>query len=207
MTPWCKLGHWRRSQRFRNKRNNKLGVASKSIIMHNQNLSAMMKTVAGILLTFVILSSCKKSSTSTSSGGGTITATIDGTQMTFNTILIVKDTAFMGAYALTMSGATSASSSATELSLTVDGTSPITTGTYNFGPSGTTTDLPALAYSQGSSLLYEEDITGAHENSIVITSLSKTNVQGTFSGTLTLMLGSGPQTKTVTNGKFNVNFK
>lgn len=167
-----------------------------------------MKLVAGALLTFIVLSSCKKSSTnSTTPGGGTITATIDGTAMTFNSILIAKDTSYLGAYALTISGISSLSGSAPELSLTVDGTSPVTAGTYTLSSSSNTTDLPAMSYSQGSTLVYEEDITGAQTSTIVITSLSKTNVQGTFSGTLTLMLGSGPQTKTVTNGKFNVNFK
>jgi hypothetical protein len=177
--------------------------------MFNQNLSAMTKLVAGILLSaIVILSSCKKSnSNSSTSGGGTITATIDGVQTTFNNILITKDTAYLGAYILTFAGATSLTSSSPELSLTVDGTSPITTGTYSLGSSGNTADLPGISYAQGSSLVYGNDITGVYSSSIVITSLSKTNVQGTFSGTLTLTLGSGANTKTVTDGKFNVNFK
>jgi hypothetical protein len=161
-----------------------------------------------LLLTLFFLASCKKSSTSsTTSGGGTITATVDGTQMTFNNILIAKDTSFSGAYALTISGATSLTSSTTELSLTADGASPVTTGTYTIGPSGITTDLPGIGYSQGSSPVYSSDITGAYSSTIVITSLSKTNVQGTFSGTLTLTIGSGATTKTITDGKFNVNLK
>ncbi|HEX3933273.1 MAG TPA: DUF6252 family protein, partial [Puia sp.] len=85
--------------------------------------------------------------------------------------------------------------------------SPITTGTYNLGSSGNTADAPAIGYTQGTSLIYEEDITGTYSSSIVITSISKTNVQGTFSGTFTLTLGPGANTKTVTNGTFNVNFK
>lgn len=171
------------------------------------NSTYMTKTVAGLFMMFVIFTSCGKSSSNPNSGGGTITCTIDGTAMTFNNVLIAKDTAFFGAYALTISGASAISSSSTVFSLTVDGTSPIVTGTYNIGPTGNSTDAPALAYSQGSSFAYEEDISGTKESAIVITSLSKTNVQGTFSGTLTLMTGSGPATKTVTNGKFNVNFK
>jgi len=177
--------------------------------MFNENLSTMMKLVAGVLMSaFVILSSCKKSSpTASTTSGGSITATVDGVQMSFNNILISKDSAYLGAYVLTLSGATSLTSSSPELSLTVDGASPITTGTYNLGSSGNTADVPAIGYIQGSSLIYEEDITGAYSNSIVITSLSKTNVQGTFSGTLKLTLGSGANTKTITDGKFNVNFK
>jgi hypothetical protein len=162
----------------------------------------------GLILALVFLVSCKKSSTSpTTSGGGTITATVDGTKMTFNNVLIAKDTSYLGVYALTFAGATSLTSSSPELSLTVDGTSPITTGTYNIGPSGNTTDLPGMGYTQGSSLIYESDITGAYSSSIVITSLSTTNVQGTFSGTLTLTLGTGATTKAITNGQFNVNIK
>ena len=168
----------------------------------------MIKLAAPVLmLTLVLLGSCKKSSSSSTASGGTLTATVDGTPMTFNNILVAKDTAFMGAYAITFAGASSLTSSSPELSLTVDGASPISTGTYNLGASGNTTDLPSLAYTQGTSLIYGSDITGTYSTSIVITSLSKTNVQGTFSGTLTLTLGTGATTKKITDGKFNVNFK
>jgi hypothetical protein len=162
---------------------------------------------SSLLLALVLLASCKKSSSPTPTGG-TITATVDGTPMTFNNVLVAKDTAYLGAYLLTCSGASSlTSSSAPELSLTVDGTSAITTGTYSIGPSGNTANLPAMSYSQGTTLVYESDVTGTYESSIVITSLSKTNVQGTFTGTLTLITGSGATTKAITDGKFNVNFK
>ena len=69
-----------------------------------------------------------------------------------------------------------------------------------------TDDLPALSFSQGTTLVYESDITGTYSSSIVITTLTKTNIQGTFTGTLTLQLGSGEATKAITDGKFNVNF-
>jgi hypothetical protein len=100
------------------------------------------------MLALVLLASCKKSSSSsTTPSGGTITATVDGTPMTFNNVLIAKDTAFLGAYLLTFSGASSlTSSSSPEMSLTVDGTSAITTGTYSIGPSGNTANLPAISY-------------------------------------------------------------
>jgi hypothetical protein len=160
------------------------------------------------MVALVLLASCKKSNHSATPTGGTITATVDGTPMTFNNILIAKDTAYLGAYLITFSGASSLSSaSAPELSLTVDGASPITTGTYSIGPSGYTADLPAMSYSQGTSLVYSTDVSGADSSSIVITTLTKTNVQGTFSGTLTLSVGSGAATKVITDGKFDVNFK
>jgi hypothetical protein len=162
----------------------------------------------GLILALVLLASCKKSSNSSTPAGGTITATVDGTPMTFNNILVAKDTSYLGAYLLTFSGASSlTSSSSPELSLTVDGDTSITTGTYNIGPSGYTTNIPAMSYSQGTSLVYESDVTGTYASSIVITTLTKTNVQGTFTGTLTLITGSGATTKAITDGKFNVNFK
>lgn len=161
-----------------------------------------------LILALVLLSACKKSSSSSSTpGGGTITATIDGTPTTFNNVLIAKDTAYMGAYVLTISGATSLNSSETAVSITVDGTSSIAAGTYSIGASGNTTDLPGLSYSQGSTFVYSTDVTGTYPSSVVITSISKTNVQGTFSGTLILGLGTGATTKSITNGKFDVNFK
>jgi hypothetical protein len=90
---------------------------------------------------------------------------------------------------------------------TVDGDTSITTCTYYIGPSGNTTNIPAMSYTQGTSLIYESDVTGTYASSIVITTLTKTNVQGTFTGTLTLITGSGATTKAITDGKFNVNFK
>ena len=159
------------------------------------------------MLAFVLLASCKKSNHSSTPAGGTITATVDGTPMTFNNILIAKDTNYLGAYALTMSGISSLTSPAPELSRTVDGTAAVTTGTYSMNASGMTTDLPGLGFSQGTTLVYESDVTGTYPSSIIITTLTKTNVQGTFTGTLTLSLGSGATTKAITDGKFNVNFK
>lgn len=160
-----------------------------------------------LLLAFVLVASCKKSNHSSTPAGGTITATVDGTPMTFNNILIAKDTSYLGAYAITMSGISSLTASAPELSLTVDGPAAVTTGTYSINSSGMTTDLPGLGFSQGTTLVYESDVSGTYSTSVVITTLTKTNVQGTFTGTLTLQLGSGAATKTITDGKFNVNFK
>ena len=161
----------------------------------------------GLILALVLLASCKKSSNSSTPSGGTITATVDGTPMTFNNVLVAKDTSYLGAYLISISGISSLTASAPELSLTVDGPSAVTTGTYNLPPSGTITDVPALSFSQGTTLVYSSDVSGTYSSSVVITSLSKTNVQGTFTGTLTLSLGSGATTKAITDGKFNVNFK
>ena len=159
------------------------------------------------MLALVLLASCKKSNHSSTPTGGTITATVDGSPMTFNNVLVAKDTSYLGAYAITMSGISSLTANAPELSLTVDGPSAVTTGTYSLPLSGTVTDLPALSFSQGTTLVYGSDISGSDSSSIVITTLTKTNVQGTFSGTLTLQLGTGAATKVITDGKFDVNFK
>ena len=161
----------------------------------------------GLVLALVFLASCKKSSNSSTPAGSTITATVDGTPMTFNNVLVAKDTSYLGAYLISISGISSLTASAPELSLTVDGPSAVTTGTYNLPPTGTITDVPALSFSQGTTLVYSSDVSGTYSSSVVITSLSKTNVQGTFTGTLTLSLGSGATTKAITDGKFNVNFK
>ncbi len=161
----------------------------------------------GIMLAFILFASCKKSSNSSTTASGTITATVDGTPMTFNNVLIAKDTAYLGAYLLTFSGATSLTSSPTELSITVDGVDTVTTGTYTIGPSGSTANLPAISFSQGTTLVYGTDASGADSTAVVITALTKTNVQGTFSGTLSLTVGTGAATKVITDGKFNVNFK
>jgi hypothetical protein len=163
--------------------------------------------ISCFLLALVLVASCKKSNHSSSSTGGTITATVDGTPMTFNNILVAKDTSILGAYAITISGISALSANAPELSFTVDGPDTVTSGTYSISSTGMTDDLPALSFSQGTTLVYESDISGTYPSSIVITTLTKTNIQGTFTGTITLQLGSGATTKTITDGKFNVNFK
>jgi hypothetical protein len=164
--------------------------------------------IQSLILALLILTSCKKSSnSSTTPAGGTITATVDGTPMTFNNVLVAKDTAYLGAYLITFSGVTSLTASSPELSLTIDGSSAITTGTYSLTSTVNTTNLPAITFSQGSSLVYSSDISGVDPTTIVITTLSNTNIQGTFSGTLLLAVGAGAATKAITDGKFNVNFK
>ena len=82
----------------------------------------------GLILALVLLASCKKSSNSSTPSGGTITATVDGTPMTFNNVLVAKDTSYLGAYLISISGISSLTASAPELSLTVDGPSAVTTG-------------------------------------------------------------------------------
>lgn len=163
--------------------------------------------IQSLILALIVIASCKKSSNSSTQTGGTITATVDGTPMTFNNVLVAQDTAYLGAYLITFSGISALTANAPELSLTVDGPSAITTGTDSITATGNTPNLPAIAFSEGSSLVYSTDASGSNPTTIVITTLSKTNIQGTFSGTLILAVGSGAATKVITNGKFNVNFK
>ena len=160
---------------------------------------------ATVILLFVY--SCKKKSSSPSGTSGTITATVNGSPQTFNNILIAKDTTATGIYIITISGATSLTSNTTELGITIDGDSAIIKETYFLNSGGNSNDLPGLAYTVGSTTVYETDVSGADQTTITITSISANNVQGTFSGVLPLITGSGSSTATITNGVFNVNFK
>lgn len=164
-------------------------------------------SASALLLSFVLFAACKKSSSSSSQSGATITATVDGTAMTFNNILIAQDTTFSGAYLITIGGTSTLTANAPELIITVGGDSAVTTGTYTESSTFMTNDLPGMGYKQGTSLVYSDDLSGINSCTVTVTSRSKTNIQGTFSGTLLLQVGNGASTKAITDGKFNVNFK
>ena len=160
-----------------------------------------------VLLAF---SSCKKDSDKKATASNTITASVGGSNLNFNTGAIAELESSSGEYAIEIGGSTTTGSSGQAVSIVVESESPIVTGTYTLNSMTNTiaTSFPKIQYieNQSSSNLisYETDVTGAYSSTVTITAISSTNVQGTFNGVL-ISGQNSTDTKTISNGKFNVN--
>ncbi|HVS92539.1 MAG TPA: hypothetical protein VHE59_10925 [Mucilaginibacter sp.] len=147
------------------------------------------------------LSSCKKNSSKPANAAGTLTVTVGGKAQTFN----VGATAHLdntgGVNTLGIMGLQS-TGTANSLIITVSSSGPITAKSY------TDADSEAqLSYTLASGAAYQDDGTGGTTSTVTIKSITSTNVQGTFSGTLMLINGTGAATQTLTNGSFNLSIK
>jgi len=163
---------------------------------------------ACLLLLFL---SCKKDSNrSTPKPTNTLSATIDGVNETFtdsleaDTVINVNDPK----YTINVTGLRGSGASREGLSFSVNSDSPVTKGTYSITSQTNTgrTTFPYIVYWKGepNAFTFGTDESGVNITSITITSINNSNVQGVFSGVLI----SGPfynTSRTVTNGKFNVN--
>ena len=173
-----------------------------------------MKTIKHISFALVLvlalvttLSSCSSDSSSSGSGGlGTLKASVGGTSFKSipqaATAIIASNGTFQN---LSISGADATGKS---LILTIIGEN-IGVGTYSITDqsdeiaSGTYTEVdisnPSSAQVWGAP--YDG---GGNSGSIIITSMTATNVKGTFSFTA-INATTGTGTKAITNGVFNVN--
>lgn len=169
----------------------------------------MKKTLLFLISILFICASCKKGSSDPSNTPvNTITATVDGVAVSFNTAIYAKiGTGLRINSALIISGSNGSASGADLISLTLNTNNTIVKGDYtNNGSNGVT----SIVYSKGVSTLanpnfYATDVNGIYLSTITITAISNTNVQGTFSGKL--VFTDGKTTKSVTDGKFNVSIQ
>jgi len=157
-----------------------------SIMLHKFFSTAL---VAVALL--VSISACKKSEDSTPAAdiAAGMRATVGGTAWTASTTLF-SDT---GSY-LTISGITGLTTSLKGVTLVC----PKQTGTYSLTDDTTASVPKGGAYFEGDK--YWVSNTGT----LTISSLSSTNVKGTFSFTGSGFLGGATGTKAITNGSFNI---
>jgi hypothetical protein len=178
----------------------------------------MKINIAILFLAAFFFSSCKSNSTSTSSnnnnnnGGG-------GVPTTANTMVY---TAGGVTYTDTAYAIKNTSSNITTIAVAGGSGSPnqglgfglvneTTTGTYTVGPitlNGTSPSYSTMEYSfkntTGDSGSYSSPTAATSSvGNITVTSISATNIQATFNGTLTLLKGNGPQTIVITNGGVN----
>lgn len=162
-----------------------------------------MKKLSLLLMPFcllLVLSSCKKHSPS-ANVAGTMTVTINGTTQTFNVGAEAHVDNSGDFHDLSLIGIQS-TSTANSILMSITTTSPITAGTYTAASS-----QADISYTLASGSIYQYDDSEGSGATIVIKSISSTNVQGTFSGTLGLITGGGAATQTLTNGTFNLNIK
>jgi hypothetical protein len=141
----------------------------------------------------------------------TISATVDGVNENFNSL---DTTRYNSANSLYLSGANADNADKMILILGSTGSS-IDTGTYN-SVYGGSKGLEIL-YGVGpgytpDNLYYTYDITGgaSFDATLKVTSVTSTNIKGTFSGKVVLessVLTANPVTQSITNGKFNLAIK
>ena len=159
----------------------------------------------------VLLCSCGKNPLL--APGSTISATINGVPEKFDFIDSVGYSNNGTWYTMTVTGKSSAADTADLIELSVFSKTPVTTGTYTFVPT-MAQQLPAstvlIVYKlKGSSNFLDDYVVDnpAGPISITINQLSKTRVQGTFSGTLVVAAGSSGATKVFTDGVFDLGSK
>ena len=151
-----------------------------------------------------VFASCKKNNNITPSN--TISADIDGVNETFNSNTYAQlGNGVTQKSSLSIFGANGANTDADQMSITMVTNNTIITSSYVSGSDNI--GLVSIEYNKGpfsltNSNTYATDVNGS-PSTVVITSLTSTNVQGTFSGRLV----DGSATKTVTNGKFNLPLK
>ena len=169
-----------------------------------------------LLISFCILfifTSCKKKSEVVPVN--TITATVNGVNMNFNVNIHAQydgDFEGTGNTGLTIVGGATIDSitGLMGISIVTANANSITKGTYIAANANNTPPIwAALSYTDFNSVTnspgtnYVSNINNSAPFTITITSISNTNVQGTFSGILG-NLNNSSDIKTVNNGKFNV---
>jgi hypothetical protein len=157
-----------------------------------------------------IWQSCNKNTAPVVAASSAISATIDGTNESFNTIDSsgYRNTATY--YSAFISAKTATSATADKMELDIYSPNAIAVGTYsltkNYNPPFGILIIYKINGSSNFANDYVIDYTGNHPASITVSSISSTNIQGAFNGTLIAADNSGA-TKTITNGKFNVDVK
>jgi len=157
----------------------------------------MKKLFAIAILGSVVLVSCKKSS----GGGGPLQATINGTVTNFATGATGLTASAGGQYTIEVAGA-SGTTSPNAFEITLQSANPIAVGTYTDTSSTNNAILEYVPYSTGTFFLSAGQ--ASHPSKVVITSVSSTQIAGTFQGTLYANQDTTTTPETITNGTFNV---
>jgi hypothetical protein len=162
-----------------------------------------------VLIT-IVLASCSKTNKSTIAPEAAISATIDGVNMTFNSKDSVRT---VGSTVIYLAGSNDTTSN--KIMIYIINPSKVDTGTYSSNAPDSR-DLEIL-YGVGpgntpDNVFYTYDIAdgASFDATLKVTSVTSTNIKGTFSGKVVLessVLTANPVTKTITNGKFNLAIK
>ena len=173
-------------------------------------LSATSRTLIFASALALLVVSCKKSGSSSSSGSF-IKADMNDTAKTFNVNAAAQMSNIGGFTSLSIYGNATSAQNLEGINLTINNTpsnKPIVAGTYT---ENSTDFAVAAVYNPGSNtIVYGAGIMSSTPNplTITITSIDKNTVKGAFSGdfyyTNTATGTFGSETKTFTNGEFNV---
>jgi hypothetical protein len=166
----------------------------------------MKKLFAIAILGSVVLVSCKKSS----SGSAPLQATISGTVTGFGTDAAGITTSFGGENTITINGFSgSVTSSPNSFTVTIASANPIVAGTYT-DTSTVSANAASLQYAPYGGTTFFQSVSGgqaSHPTTVVVTSVSSTQIAGTFQGTVYVNGDTTNTTTTpkiITNGTFNV---
>jgi len=170
------------------------------------NTKKMLVLPACLLLIFF---GCRKSSSAGALPPNTFIADVNGVTETFSARIIAtridNNTTNPGnpPYSISLVGYSVDSFYSDDMQILINNTTPILPGTYKYRASADFNSAIFLVFTQNPS---DFDYTPGDNGlaAITITSINSTNVQGTFSGNL---LGTNNRSRTITNGRFNLNFK
>ncbi len=162
----------------------------------------MKRVLVFVSCILLFCTSCKKDSNV--APPNTISATIDGVDESFdtNTFAGIGNGASTLSSNLLIYGSNGSATNADLIKITLNLNQTIVKGSYTSGSDAV--GFVSILYQHGPySIVNPYDYTtdpAGNQTTVVITSITDTNIQGTFSGKLV----SGSAIKTVTNGKFNL---
>jgi len=140
--------------------------------------------------------------------GSSIVADFDGKTETFNYNVVGVKINSTGLYSISLVGYNQKDTGSEHIAIVIGGPNPVAKGSFTFDPpDGQNSAVVVYVLANSTDGYGPADLGGTNPVTVNITSLTGTNIQGTFSGTLALDDGSSPVHKVVTNGKFNVNYK
>lgn len=185
-----------------------------------------MKRLAFLALIAIFFCSCQKEidpltassagSGSTGSAGGTgsttttttgsISASVDGVALTFNTAAQAIRTNVPGGISIAIVGFQGAAGTSDQIAVVVTTTGSLGVGTYSENdPAGS--KIASVGYVKyGDPMPYSNFMSSTNPSTVVITTISSTAIAGTFSGDAfqITMTGTAGAKKSITQGKFSV---
>jgi hypothetical protein len=136
--------------------------------------------------------------------GGTLTCNISGVDSDFNNNVNAVSVGLSGLASMSITGS-SATSTAT-FNISIGNSGPLTTGTYSVVTATNMTPMfCTINYTDASGNNWGGGVSGQTGTpfTVLITNISTTLVQGTFSGTLYSSNGTGGVSKAILNGQFS----
>lgn len=164
-----------------------------------------MRKIIALSSLVLLLMSCKKNSDDSSVAANSIQANIGGTTYNFNVSAKATKMDGTGYHFISIAGADANSASANVIGIIANSNVPVTTGTYNENDA---VNYGSLSFSVNISTGNTYIDAGSTTNPVIvtITSLTSTNIQGTFKGDIYLGGSTSAAKKVVADGKFNVPF-